>query len=67
MNKKVWPLGQYEVWVNTESWGEEERLNGFHTLEEAQEAAESFKDLDPVVLDRADKFCYGPDDKLQML
>lgn len=53
-DKEIWPFGRYEIYDSEEF--DAERLNGFHTMEEAEEAAMSIDGA--VVIDRADKFCW---------
>lgn len=52
-DRRIWPCGRYEVYL------EEERLNGFHTLDDAVECAAQYRDLgERVVLDRATRFSW---------
>jgi hypothetical protein len=53
-DKDIWPCGRYEVY-DEELDGDRERLNGFHTIEEARELAEKFPGS--LMIDRADRFC----------
>lgn len=58
-SKEIWPFGRFEVIFDSGEYPPE-RLNGFHTEEEAREAAKVVEGA--VVIDRADKFSGSLDD-----
>ncbi len=61
-DREIWPLGRYELY-DVDAL-EDERLNGFHTMDEAEAAQAAFPNS--VILDRASRFAYGPNESLVM-